>query len=125
MAGFNKTMKKPINIVFQPPTFRQYEPPDGCLISNPACHALWYYYIVAYENYRTYVIDPIIMEGDPDPVVNFKQLFSSIALAYGVKPEKMIKFWDKIDAQCFILGIPELPDQEEYRFNTTPELRTQ
>lgn len=116
-------MNKPIDITFNPPTFGEYEQPKGWLIREPACHALFYYYLIARRNYEEHIKDPIVYEGDLDPEVNFKQLFSSIALAYGIEPEKMLKFWSNVDLQCGILDLPKLP--EEYRFNKAPEIRSQ
>lgn len=112
-------------IVFTPPTFGRYEKPDGYLVHDPACHALWYYYVVAHNNYRDHIFDPIVLEGDPDQEVNFSQLFTSIALMYGVAPESMLKFWKNIDAQCIKLDVGLLPDRDAYRFNAIPEIRTQ
>jgi len=116
-------MNKPINITFTPPTFGAYEQPNGWLIRETACHALFYYYLIARHNYEEHIKDPIVYEGDADPETNFKQLFNSIALAYGVAPEKMLQFWSNIDLQCDVLELPKLP--EKYRFNKTPEIRSQ
>ena len=66
-----------------------------------------------------------MLEGDPDCVPNFRQLFTSTAIMYGVQPEQMIKFWGNVDMQCDVLGIGKLPDEDCYRFNVTPEIRTQ
>ncbi len=116
---------KPLTILFTPPTFVPYEQPNGWLIREQACHALWYYYVVAHNNYREHILDPLVLEGDPDTVPNFRQLFTSIATMYGVQPEQMIKFWRNIDMQCVSLELPKLPDKDEYRFNKAPEIRTQ
>ncbi len=114
---------KEITALFQPPTFGEYEQPNGWLVREAACHGLFYYYLIARKNFEEYVKDPIVYEGDKDPETNFQQLFSSIALAYGVEPEKMLKFWSNVDLQCDVLKLPKLP--EEYRFNKTPEIRSQ
>ncbi len=110
-------------ISFHPPTFQAYETPQGWLQHDAACHALFYYYLIARRNFEEHIKDPIVYEGDADPEVNFKQLFSSIAIAYGVQPEKMLRFWSNIDLQCGVLKLPKLP--EEYRFNKVPEIRSQ
>lgn len=112
-------------IAFTPPTFRAYEQPHGWLLHDQACHALWYYYVVAFNNYREHIHDPIVLEGDKDQVTNFRQLFMSIAIAYGVEPERMVKFWLNVDMQCRALYLPRLPDEDKYRFHITPEIRTQ
>ena len=53
-------------IIFTPPTFRAYEVPNGWLKHDQACHALWYYYLIALNNYIEHIEDPIVLEGDPD-----------------------------------------------------------
>jgi len=116
-------MNKAPTIVFEPPTFVDYEQPKGYLVHDPACHALWYYYVVASNNHAEHILNPIVLEGDADQEVNFKQLFTSIALSYGVEPERMLKFWKNVDAQCLRLDVGQLP--EKYRFSDVPEIRTQ
>ncbi len=112
-------------ITFHPPTFVEYETPRGWLQHDQACHALWYYYIVASNNYREHIADPIVLEGDPDVIPDFSQLFTSIATMYGVQPEKMVKFWSNVDMQCRTLKIALLPMNDQFRFNKKPEIRTQ
>lgn len=112
-------------IIFEPPTFVAYEAPNGFLMHDQACHALWYYYITAHNNYIEHIHDPIVLEGDPDVVPNFQQLFTSIATMYGTTPEKMIRFWVNVDHQCRILELTPLPMNDKYRFDKTPEIRTQ
>ena len=111
------------HITFHPPTFIWYEPPNGFLAHDAACHALFYYYLTARTNYEDNVKDPVVLEGDPDQELNFKQLFTSIALAYGVEPDKMLKFWSNVNLQCGVLELPQLP--EEYMFKHVPEIRSQ
>jgi len=112
-------------ITFTPPTFEEYETPRGWLQHDPACHALWYYYITASNNYREHIEDPIVLEGDPDVIPDFSQLFTSIAMMYGVQPEKMIQFWSNVDMQCRTLEIVLMPMNDKFRFNKKPEIRTQ
>lgn len=112
-------------ITFQPPTFEEYEAPRGWLKHDPACHALWYYYIVASNNYREHIEDPIVLEGDPDVLPDFSQLFTSIATMYGVQPEKMIQFWVNVDLQCLKMELKELPKHDKFRFNKKLKIRTQ
>lgn len=111
--------------VFSIPVFAAYTEPLGALSADKACHALWYYYLSARHVWETHIADPIVLEGDKDPEYNFKQMFTSIATWYGVTPETMKNFWDRIDKQCDRLGLPKLPDEDRYRFNLTPEIRTQ
>ena len=112
-------------ITFTPPTFRGYEIPKGWLQHDQACHALWYYYIVASNNYLEHISDPIVLEGDPDVDPDFRQLFTSVATMYGVAPEKMVQFWPNVDMQCTTMGLTKLPTNDKYRFSKVPEIRTQ
>lgn len=110
-------MSKEDNIKFDVPIFTAYIVPYGYLDSNRESHALWYYYVVARQAYETHVLDQIVLEGDKDPVANFRQLFTSVARMYGVEPEAMAKCWDRIDAQCDLINCPRMPDEERYRFD--------
>ncbi len=112
-------------ITFHPPTFEAYEIPRGWLQHDAACHALWYYYITASNNYREHIQDPMVLEGDPDVIPDFSQLFTSIATMYGVQPEAMIKFWSNVDLQCDTLEIFKMPTHDKFRFNKIPEIKTQ
>jgi len=112
-------------INFHVPLFRAYEQPNGWFTDEIACHALWYYYLCARNAYETHEFDPIVLEGHDDPQTDFKQLMMSIATAYGVQPEVMVKFWKNVDLQCAALELPKMPIGERYRFDTTAEVKTQ
>lgn len=107
------------------PAFNEYNVPNGWLQNDPACHALWYYYLIARRVYEECILDPVVYEGDKDPEYNFQQMFTSTAFAYGVAPERMIKFWSNVDMQCSTMQLPKMPEGDQYRFNKTPEVRTQ
>ena len=111
-------------IAFNMPVFHDYVIPEGFLVDDLASHALWYYYLIARGTYETHIMDPIVYEGDKDPEFNFKQVFTSVATAYGVEPEIMVKFWDRVDMQCKQLQLPTLPDEDKYRFNVAAEIVT-
>jgi len=117
-------MTEEATIKFTMPVFNGYLVPDGFLMNDLACHALWYYYLIARGTYETHILDPIVYEGDKDPEFNFRQMFTSVATSYGVQPEVMIKFWNNIDLQCWALQLPTLPDEDKYRFNVTAEIKT-
>lgn len=112
-------------IKYEMPRFFELEIPVGFLDPHPACHALWRYYLSARQTWETHVKDVIVLEGEKDPAYDFKQLFTSIAQAYGVQPEHMVKFWPNVDMQCVSLALPKLPDEDQYRFNRIAEVRTQ
>ena len=111
------------HIVFQPELFPDVTMPNGWLHEDVGCQALWYY---------TYLVKRLLndiedtMQYDdvwPTHIKNARQLFSSVALLYGVAPERMVKFWKNVDMQCLIMKSPRVP--KEFRFDDIPELRTQ
>lgn len=115
-----------MQINFQMPIYSFLIAPNGFLTHDKECHALWHYYTLARRNYEEEFKDTLIIyEGDPDPVYNNRQLFMSIATAYGVQPERMIKFWKNVDMQCTVSDLPKLPDEDRFRFNHTPEIKSQ
>ena len=100
-----------------PPFFLGYQQPNGYLDSTREAHGLWNYYLCARNAYESHIVDVIALEDEKETVVNFKQLFTSMAQMYGVQPEAMAKCWDMVDAQCRLLELPELPKEERYRFD--------
>lgn len=100
-----------------PPFFLGYQQPHGYLDSSREAHGLWNYYLCARNAYETHVVDVIAFEGEDDPRVNFRQLFTSMATLYGIEPNSMAKCWDMVDAQCRLLELPKLPNEERYRFD--------
>lgn len=67
----------------------------------------------------------MFLEGTTDHPTNFKQQFTTCATIYGVTPEQMVKFWSNVDMQCTVLMLPKMPDEDRYRFDKTPEIKTQ
>lgn len=100
-----------------PPFFLAYMQPKGFLDDSREAHGLWNYYLCARNTYETHILHAIVFEGEKDPRTNFQQLFTSMAEMYGVQPEAMAKCWDMVDAQCFSIDLPKMPDEECYRFN--------
>lgn len=99
------------------PIFEDYTLANGgFLINEIGCHALFYYYITAMRNLIKQKKN-IVLEGEVDPVYNYKQLFISTAKIYGVSPEKMQSYWPAVDGQCQFLGMEKLPLR--YRFAGT------
>jgi hypothetical protein len=104
-------------IKFAPVIYPHLQVPNGFLSPERASHALWYYYLCARQTYETHVKDIIVLEGDADPSANFRRLIEMIAKAYGVEVGNMVQAWPEIDMQCTALNLPQLPDEEQYRFN--------
>ena len=119
-----KDEKTGVVVQWQVPLFLHHQEPYGRLLPEPECHALWYYYLLARKNYEEEQ-DPIVLEGEDDPVYNYHQLFKSIATSYGVEPEKMVKFWKYVDAEAFANALPLLPKNEGLRFDSVVEIETE
>jgi len=113
----NKLTFNPDKIKFSPPVFPSIMVPNGFLDQHRESHALWYYYLCARQAYEASVVDPMEYEGEKDSQVNYYELFKSIAKIYGVRPENMANCWTQIDMQCVASKVPQLPDEERYRFN--------
>ena len=117
--------KKSAVISYEVPMFDRYVVPRGFLSNDIACHALFRYFISAHSAMQRYR-DQVTLEGDPDIIEpNYKALFMSWAQAYGVAPERMVKFWINVDLQADQLGMTRMPKGDKYRFDEVPELRSQ
>lgn len=106
------------------PIFGKYQTPFGFLTRDRACHALMYYSLTARRTYEEVVLDQqIVYEGHDDMGANFRQMFESIAMLYDITPEEMAKHWPAVNMQFDALSLPQLPDEERYRFNTPIAIR--
>ena len=106
------------------PIFGQYQTPFGYLTRDRACHALMYYALTARRVYERVVLDrQIVYEGHDDATSNFRQQFTSIAMLYDVETVEMAKHWQAVDMQFDTLELPQLPDEERYRFNRPEVIR--
>lgn len=99
----------------------------GWLCKTMECHACFYYAMTARRNYEQYVLgfEVQLEEIDYTSKTDFKHCFDTIILLYGAQPEKVISHWSCVDRQMKELGISLLPDEEKYRFNNVPEIKTQ
>lgn len=82
--------------------------------NEKAAHALWHYTMIALCNLQSERTN-IVMIGQPDPVYNYKQLFTSVATQYGVTPEEMSNFWGLVDQELARCELPKLPDDPRIR----------
>lgn len=111
---------------FDCPVFKDYVVPNGYLNTDGACHALFYYAVLARRAYEDNVQGHALqLEGTVSNVTNFYQLYLSIAFMYGVTPEAMQRYWPAVDMQFFALQIPALPKENRYRHDSVPEFKTQ
>jgi len=100
---------------FTPPLFVNYMQPNGGLTRDRETHALFYYYLLAKKNLETRETQ-LVYEGDTDPVFAFRNLFKSIAILYGVRPEHMQKCWPEVDYTCHLNNLPKFPKGNAYRY---------
>jgi len=107
-----------------PVLYEQLVAPLGWLPRDISAHALWYYYTLARKNWEQENVNPIVMIGEKDPEFNYRQLFKSIAVIYGILPEHMVPHWKSVDMQATAMQLPRLPDEERYRFNRPMEILT-
>lgn len=109
---------------FSPPIFIGYMAPNGWLTDNPATHACFNYYLCARNTYETVELNPVVYEGDDDPVANYANVWKNIARMYNVELGAMAQCWDVVDKQCDLLHLPRLPDTERYRHNAVQIITT-
>jgi len=108
-----------------PIVFEELIVPNGFLDDYLESHALWYYYLCARKTYEDKIENPIVLEGEDDPTVDFKRLFKTIAFLYDVNPEHMVNCWPQIDMQCQALNLPQLPKESRYRFSEIQKIAGQ
>lgn len=117
------------SIKFACPIYPHLIRPNGFLDGSREAHALWYYYLCARQTYEDkeheFFLEGSSVFGDKPLVPGYRQLFTSIANLYGVKPEGMAKCWDMVDMQCVSMHLPKMPDEDQYRHNRTGEIKTQ
>ena len=83
----------------------------GFLPNANEAHALMYYAFQAVKIRASRGNIPVL-EGDPDPTENPKQVFTSVATWYGVDPHKMSNYWQPVNAQLQVLGIEPIVEEE-------------
>jgi len=88
----------------------------GLLSGARESSALWLYYLYARNLYEE-IEHGIVYEGEKDPEPKFKELITSIAKLYDVKPEDMTNAWDEVDMVCIAKNLPTMPRDDKYRFD--------
>jgi len=92
------------------PTFPQNTVPNGALQPHLACQACFYYYILAMmqkERVGRGPEDQILLEGEPWQDTHFRELKQTIAMLYGITPDRMDAFWGEVHREAQRLGLPE------------------
>lgn len=102
--------------------FKDHLPPEGYLTEDMACHACWYYFMIA-TNAKAGV-----GKGPEDQTIEYNaeamtdvplwrdkyynQQAKSIAFLYGLEsPDAMFKFWPNVKMECFRLGFAPPADE--------------
>lgn len=111
---------------FDYPIFEQYNTPNGFLAPATACHALFWYALIARRAYEENVQGWAHQyEGNLSNTTNFRDMYLSVAFLYGVTPEEMQRYWPAVDMQFVALNLPQLPKEDRYRHDSVPEFKTQ
>ena len=101
--------KSGLKINLNPPFFPDNTQPNGALIDDPACQACWYYFILATKQLdQTGSIDSqILLEGEPWQAANTDKIRLSITKLYGIEPNDLDRYWNRVWIECKRLGLPE------------------
>lgn len=115
-----------LKIELRPMLFVDHMPPEGFLVREMACHALWYYYIIALSARK------IVGRGPEDQIIEYNAessavsdmplwhdkrynaQFESVALLYGVNPNSMKAFWPNVKLEIARLGLTPVPSEIEH-----------
>lgn len=85
-------------MVLNPIVFEAYNEPQGFLVPDFGCHGLMYYSLIGKSSYEQVTASTVLI-GDRDPHADFRQLFKSVSVLYGVEPEDMFSYWTLVLAQ--------------------------
>ena len=110
-----------LNVSLAYPMFVDQTQPKGWLTHDPACHALWYYYMLAMtarsqvgKSIEDQIIEYDFASGAAPPLwmdKRFNAQIKSIAGLYGVTVEQMQGFWSNIKLETRRLGMPDPADE--------------
>jgi len=113
-----------LKIQLTPLVFVDHLPPDGFLVREMACHALWYYYIIALSARKAVGRGPEdqIIEYDAESSAaaplwmdkRYNAQFESVALLYGVSPNDMKGYWPNVKLEITRLGLTPVPHEIQH-----------
>jgi hypothetical protein len=88
-------------INYEFPYFPDQTAPKGNLINDSACHACWYYYLLAHKMWAKVGDQFGVLEGNPWLTKHYEQLAKSVAIMYGLNdPSEFMKYWPLIAMEC-------------------------
>lgn len=106
----------------QMPAFTDLLPPNGWLVDNAGCYALWYYNgLITAQLARK--AETIYYEDESwgQYAAQAKALMKSCGMAYSTTPDHMIKFWPNVRMQVLAMGGKQIP--EELQFASVAEIK--
>lgn len=103
-----------LSIDFKRPIYEDLLIPYGALPVDIRAHACWNYYVKAMKAVQKVgkgIDDQILYDDQPWRDLHFREQALAVASQYGLEsPEEMFKFWDYVDKQADLLGIPRAHD---------------
>lgn len=97
-------MKTPIHVNFTSFFFADHSTPVGLLPHDRRAQACWYYVTCAHKSLADST-DPIVYEGELDPLPSLANLIHAISMQFGIQdPTEMLKFLDLCKQECQRLG---------------------
>ena len=99
----------------------QVKSAGGLLTDDAACHACWYYYVIAHDAYvkvgkgpesqtLVYDVDKVSADSKEMPLwmdKHYAQQARSVAMLYGLNsPDEMFAFWPVVMKEAMRLGMP-------------------
>lgn len=98
----------------QQPIYEDLLIPHGALPLDKRAHACWNYYVKAMKSVQKVgksIDDQILYDDQPWRDLHFREQAQAVAMQYDLEsPEEMFKFWDYVDKQADLLGIPRAHD---------------
>lgn len=122
-SSFDSRFPENMQVIFTCTSFEELCAPNGFLQHDPACYALWYYYVNVSEAVDRLLSKDAILYEDQNVETNFFELFKSVAIMYGVMPERMIQFWRNVDMTARMKGYPVIDGR--WKFDKKVEIKTQ
>jgi len=102
-------------IIFSAPYFQMLlkgETADGRLPRDFAAHACWHYFCLA-SAAKKKAEECMVLENEQSPVFDEKiamQIWHSVCMMHGVRPEDMGRYWEVVNQQRFALRLTSNAD---------------
>jgi len=90
--------------------YKAMNKPNGELSHEMPCHALFFFAMLVDKSILP-MDKAVVLEGNPDPVINAKNLYKSVAKMYNVEPDHLCHYWIEVNSQRKKLGMVRIPDK--------------